>query len=129
MKKASRYTSGTKALTLDFPQKLFATPKISFLVNVRFLLISGIILTILFLGFYIFQITVIISQGYQIESYQKKIEDITEKNKILEINALKMNSLEAVDSRVQELGFEKVDKINYIQVLDGPVVTANKKME
>lgn len=123
MKSATITYSNTSKLSL---------PRISYLVNViniKLLAALGVILIITFLAFYIFQIGKVISQGYQIQNYQKKIDDIAEKNKILEINAVKINSLENIDSKIHSLGFEKIDKINYIQVLEGPVVTANKKME
>ncbi len=122
-------TSRTSALNLISPQRIFALPRISVLVNVKFLLILSIIFIILFLAVYIFQISTVISQGYQIQSYQKKIDEVAQTNKNLEINTVKINSLENIDAKIQELGFEKTDKIDYLQILEGPVVSASKKME
>jgi hypothetical protein len=81
------------------------------------------------LAFYVFQISSVISQGYQIHNYQKKIDSFAEENKILEINSVKINSLGNVESQIQQLGFEKVDKIHYIQILESSVVTADNKIE
>lgn len=116
-------------LSYSNTQRLLFPLKFSFLVNVRFLAALGIILIISFLAFYIFQITNVISKGYQVQNYQEKITELAEQNKILEINSAKINSLENIDSQIQNLGFERVDKIHYIQLLEGSVVTANKKTE
>lgn len=80
-------------------------------------------LTIILSIFYIFQISSVVSESYQVQKYQKKINELAEENKFLEINSIKVNSLENIDGRIQELGFERVGKIHYIQVLEGSVVT------
>jgi hypothetical protein len=59
----------------------------------------------------------VVSESYQLQKYQKKIDELSQENKLLEINSVKVNSLESIHEKVQELGFEKVDKIYYIQVL------------
>jgi len=75
------------------------------------------------LAFYIFQITAVISEGYQVQDYQKKISKLSEENKILEINSTKINSLENIDNRIQGLGFERINKTHYIQILGSSMVT------
>ena len=86
-----------------------------------FYLIIPLVITLLI--FYVFQINSVVSESYQIQKYQKKINELAEESKFLEINSVKVNSLENIDARIQELCFERVGKIHYIQVLEGSVVT------
>jgi len=113
--------------TLTYPnsQRLLSWPKIS----LKSLAALGTILIISFLAFYIFQVTTVISEGYQLQSDQKKISDLSEENKILELNFTQVNSLQNIDSQIQNLGFEKVEKVDYIQILGGSVVTVDNKVE
>ena len=97
--------------------------RLSLKLNLKFFLILNSILIIIFLVFYIFQVNALISEGYQIQNYQKKIEKLTSENKILEINSFKMNSLENIENKIQNLGFQKTDKIYYIQILEGQMVS------
>ncbi|MBZ9572145.1 hypothetical protein KJA15_02350 [Patescibacteria group bacterium] len=75
------------------------------------------------LAFYIFQVNAMISQTYQIKDYQKKLEEIIKENETLKINSVKINSLETLENKILEFGFEKVDKIHYIQVSDTQIAT------
>lgn len=91
--------------------------------NLRVFWILSLISIMSFLAFYIFQINAVVSEGYQIQNYQKKINELLKENKLLEINSLKVNSLENIETRIQELGFEKIDRIYYLQVPETPMVT------
>jgi hypothetical protein len=64
-----------------------------------------------------------VSGSYQFQRYQIRIAELTGENKFLEVNSANINSLENVDSRVQELGFEKIGKIHYIQIIESSAVT------
>ena len=75
------------------------------------------------LVFYIFQINSIIQKTYLLQNYEKELTKLQEENQNLEINFAKSNSLENLESLVQNLNYEKVEKIRYIQVLGGQVVT------
>jgi len=97
--------------------------RLSLKLNLKFFLILNSILIIIFLISYIFQVNALISESYQIQNYQKKIEKLTSENKILEINSFKMNSLENIENKIQNLGFQKTDKIYYIQILEGQMVS------
>lgn len=108
--------SNTLILNLPLPARYRLT------LNFRFFYLI-FLLVIPLLAFYIFQTSSVVSESYQAQKYQKKIDELSGENKFLEINSVKVNSLESVDSRVQELGFEKIGKIHYIQILDGSAVT------
>jgi len=63
------------------------------------------------------------SENYQIQIYQQKIEKLKNENKNLEINFLKMNSLEEIENKIKDFGFEKNNKIYYLQILENQMVS------
>jgi len=97
-----------------------AIPKIQF--NLKLFWIFAVLLSILFLGLYIYQVNAEISEKYSIQEYQKKISEISKENKLLEINSAQAGSLTSITNLLGELNFEKTEKIHYIQVLDAQVV-------
>jgi len=96
-------------------------PRYRLSLNSRFFYLIFLLLAFL-LVFYIFQTSSVVSGSYQVQKYQKKIDELSGENKFLEVNSAKINSLESIDRRVQELGFEKVGKIHYIQLSGSSVV-------
>ena len=108
----------SNALVLSLPISM----KYRLTLNFRFFYLIFLLLIPL-LVFYIFQINSVVSGSYQFQRYQKEIDELTGENKFLEVSSANINSLENIDSRVQELGFEKIDKIHYIQILEGSAVT------
>lgn len=79
-------------------------------------------LIVLFLGFHIFQINnTIVSYIFQIQNYQKKIEELIKENKMLEINLTQKESLKKIEEKIKDLNFEKAGKIYYIQILENQV--------
>jgi len=72
--------------------------------------------------FYIFQVNSMIRETYLIQNYQRKIKELSQENKTLEINFFQANSLSTIESLVKNLNFEKVERIHYIQVLESQVV-------
>ncbi len=91
-------------------------------INLRVFWILSILLTITFLVFYIFQINTEVSERYSIQGYQKRIDGVSKENHSLEINSAQINSLENLTLLLEELNFEKTDKVHYIRVLDTQVV-------
>lgn len=89
--------------------------------NLRIFRILIFLFVIPLLVFYIFQTNNMISDGYQIRSLQKGLDGTAKENRILEINYARTKSLEIIEKRVQELGFEKIGRINYFQVLENSV--------
>lgn len=81
----------------------------------------GFILALVLLVFYIFQVNLMTKEIYSIQNYQRKINDLSRENKILEINLSQQNSLSNIETLARGLNFEKVDKIRYIQVLESQV--------
>ncbi len=64
----------------------------------------------------VYQLNVYTAEIYFIHNSGKKINQLSQENKVLEINLAKANSLFNVENYVQ--GFEKVGKIEYIRVLE-----------
>jgi len=75
------------------------------------------------LVFYIFQENSIVQNIYLLNNYERKLTELQEDYKNLEIKFAEINSLENLESLVQNLNYEKIEKIRYIQVLGGQVVT------
>jgi len=110
--------------TLTYPSLQKAIISIKFpRINLRFFWILSFLLIGALLVFYIFQVTAFITAGYQVQNYQGKINDLERQNKFLEIGSVRINSLENIERRAQELGFVKINKINYIQALEYLAVT------
>lgn len=78
---------------------------------------------IILLVFYIFQINSVTSESYLLQNYQKRLNQLRQENEILEIDLAQVNSLINVEKQIETLGFEKVDKVYYIQVLESQIVT------
>jgi len=97
--------------------------RVSLRPSLKFFLILSSVLIIAFLVSYIFQVNALTFESYQIQNYQKKIENLTRENKILEINSFRMNSLANIKNEIQNLGFQKIDKIHYIQILESQMVS------
>lgn len=74
------------------------------------------------LGFYVFQANAEISERFLIEEYNKKIQELSKENKVLEIGFAKNGSLDRMKELASSLGLEKVDKIHYIKVVETQVV-------
>lgn len=85
--------------------------------------ILSFILMIFLLIFYILQVNLLAEETYKIQDYQKKIDKISQENESLLSNALKLSSLSNIETIIKDFGFEKTQKIHYIQVLERQVVT------
>jgi hypothetical protein len=66
---------------------------------------------------YVFQINRMVQGSYLTKSYQKQINDLIQVNKNLEINLAQISYLENIQNKTQELNFQKVEKIKYVQIL------------
>ena len=76
-------------------------------------------------GLCIFQVNSLIAEGYLIKNYEKQLNTLNTENKNLEIQFGKVNSLENLNTLVENLNFEKVDKVYYIKILEGQVAKEN----
>ena len=89
--------------------------------NLRFFQITTVILIATLLFLYVFQTSTMAKGNALIESYESKIEEIYGQNKDLEITFSQKNSLKNSENLLESLNFEKVTKIDYIQILETSV--------
>ena len=69
-------------------------------------------------GFYVFQLNEMAQDRYLVENCKQKINEIISANKNLEINFTQTNSLQSIETLVQNLNFETIDEIHYIRILE-----------
>ena len=87
--------------------------------SLRIFMILGFVLIVLLLIFYVFQVNEVTRASFLISNYQKKIEELSQKNKNLEINFSQLD----LGPLLKNLGYEKIEKIYYIQILETQMVT------
>lgn len=81
------------------------------------LLIAGL------LSLYVFQVVSITQNTFLGRDFQKRVSELSDINKSLEINFSQMNILKNIEKVAVELSFEKPQKVHYIRVLEGSVAT------
>ena len=111
------------ASTLNLPISIIQTNPLKFRFNLKIFWILSFILIIFFSVFYIFQVNNLAKSIYQIKIYQKKLEDISQEKETLEVNIVKEDSLTNLETLIKDLGFEKAEKIRYLEVLETQIAT------
>jgi hypothetical protein len=76
--------------------------------------------------FYVFQINREISERYSLEKYEKALNELSEKNRVLSVAFLEKSSLDNIENLLATLNFEEVKNTSYIQVLGSQVVIKEK---
>ena len=92
--------------------------------NKKILILAALSIIFYLLVSYIFQINNLVSKSYSLQSYQRNIEKISSENDKMELNLAGVRSLQNAEVRISELGFEKITKIHYIQILENTVAQA-----
>jgi len=109
-------------ITLNLPIPLVRPLRLKYKFNFKIFYFFSIISIGALLFLYIFQINSTIQKTYLLQGYDKKVTGLQEGNRNLEINLAKSNSIENLEILVQNLNYEKVDKIKYIKVLEDSMV-------
>ena len=81
-------------------------------------------MALLLLIFYAWQINGLTRGSYLVSSYEKQISQLTEENKNLEVSFAESSFLGQALQKIQDLNFEKVTTVKYIQILDNSVAKA-----
>lgn len=110
-------------ITLNPPLSIIRPLTLRLRINLKIFWILSFSLILSLSAFYVFQVNSVVSENYQIQNYQRKLNEFSQENGTLEINSAQVNSLGNVEKQIQELGFEKVGKIHYLRVLETQVVT------
>ena len=79
-------------------------------------------LSFFLLMFYVFQIQVVMGNDYMVEKYEKDIIEFSKNNSFLEMEVDKFNSLEDIETRIQDLNLVKVDELKYIFISEDHLV-------
>lgn len=88
------------------------------LLDTKCFCILGALIIFLLLGFYVYQVNAETSERYSIQDHQKKVSELSKENKDLEINLAQVGSLSSIAESIEELNFEKTERIEYIKVVD-----------
>ncbi len=104
-----------KILCLSFP-------KIGLRLFSRLFLLFSLISIISLLIFTIIQVNQITQESNLILTYQKNIEELSQKNQDLEIKLFQSNSFESIELLAKNLNYEKVGKIHYIKILESTAI-------
>ena len=109
-------------------QALILNPTFSFALTLRRKLSLNVFRIIILLSivvlliYYIVQVNGMIHKAYLIQNYEETSNKLSQENEALKINSSQLNSLDNIEDLIKELGFEKVNRVDYIQVLEGSVV-------
>jgi len=119
--------------TLTLNQPIFRQISLRWRLNLRVFGILISVLIFLSLIVYVIQLNFLFFGTNSIKNYDKKLDEITQENKNLEVSSAQINSLGSIDAqienKIQDLSFEKINNIYYIQVLDTTIAKVNKNNE
>lgn len=90
-------------------------------INLRKLFILGTIFISALIIFYIFQISKITKSTFLISEYEKEVANLSQQNKDLEAGLFYGNSLSSLETAINKLNYEKINKVHYIQIMDSEV--------
>src|SRR3989344_1349833 len=113
---------------MNYSLTLTAAPSLKFKCHpisaLKLFYIASFVVILSLLILFIFQINNLVFQGYLVKNSEKDIENFAKENENLEMNLAAMASLENAEKITGELGFEKIKKIHYIQILENSVASA-----
>jgi hypothetical protein len=107
---------------LNPPFSIFHGLTFKFRLNWKIFWILSFTLLAILLVSYILQINALVEETYKIQSYRNQINKTYQENESLRIKSVKNNSLSNIEVLIQNLGFEKIQDVHYIQVLGSQVV-------
>lgn len=107
-------------LNSSFLIRRYLIPRWKF--NLKVVWILSFIVIGFLLSFYLSQVIEVTEISFSISNYEKKIATLSKEDKNLEINFSQVNSLANLEAVLNNLNYEKVEKIHYIRVLGEQVV-------
>lgn len=88
-------------------------------ITLRWILATGFCLISFLLISYIIQLNQLTKANFYISNYEQNIASVARENKDLEMNFSRTNSLAGLESLLKSLNYVGVNKIHYIQILQG----------
>lgn len=101
--------------------KLISLPKI----NWKVYCICTLLLSVLLGVFYVIQINHMIYGSYIVKGYQKQIDTLTEESKVLEADFARTSFMGTIGQKTQQMSFEKVKTVKYVQILEDSAFVLN----
>lgn len=74
--------------------------------------------------FYVMQVNFLTQGSYLILSYENKMGELSQENENLEVSFAESSFLEGALSKIQEMNFQKVTSVKYIQIPDNSLARA-----
>ena len=74
--------------------------------------------------FYILQVNFLTEEIYFLQSYEKKVNQLSGENETLKVNFSKLNSLTRIENYLSNQSFEKVSGVKYIRILESSVAAS-----
>jgi hypothetical protein len=84
---------------------------------------ASVVSVLMLLVLHVFQVNAETAERYAVSKYEVSLNEISKENKKLELASFQANSLAATSVLIQDLGFERAEKIGYIKILDNKVVS------
>lgn len=81
----------------------------------------GFFMILVLLVFYVWQVNELTRGFYTINSYEKQISKFSDENKELQISFAESSFLGQALLKIQELNFQKITSVKYIQIPDSSV--------
>jgi cell division protein FtsL len=76
--------------------------------------------------FFLAQVSQSSTKSYEIADLEKKVKELKEQNKVLELKAAELRSFENIKNEAEKLNMVSADKIVYIKQSGRSVAVANK---
>lgn len=92
-----------------------------FSITLRRFLVLSFLLIVFLLIFSIFQINELTRAGFLVAVYEQKLTNYSQESKDLEVNYSQINSLVNLETLLKNLNYVKVDKADYLQILESTV--------
>jgi len=96
-------------------------------INWRVIFFVGFFVGMALLVFYVWQVNCLTGGSYLINDYQNQINQLSQKNKNLEISFAENSFLGQALVKIQALNFQKVTSVKYIQIPDSSIQVAEAK--
>ena len=106
----------------SLPRQLVFSHKIT----LRKIFIAGFCLVALLLTSYIFQVIKYTKAGFSVSQYESQIAQVTKETRSLEDSFSNASSLPNLDSLVNNMGYQDIGTIHYIEMAGNQVATNSR---
>jgi cell division protein FtsL len=84
-------------------------------INEKFIVSILLVVFLMCIGFYVFQIISLTENSYYFTNYQKKIKTLNEEIANLEVSYSQSLNLNNIEEKAKELGFQKIERVKFIK--------------